>query len=160
MILFVVYAAAVWLVVFAHRRRLLGFVIALAAALPVAAAGMFLQQGHATLTIWSMATFAFAALIGFIALFLAVLPRRSPHACGRCGYDLLGVRSGICPECGDGALREHRHQTPVAVPLSPRQAQALRARRDRATWSASESPTTRITPTRHATPAETHAEVS
>ncbi len=159
MILFVIYAAAVWLVVFAQRRRPLGFIIAIAAPLPAAALGLLLQRSHDTLTIWSMAVFAFAGLLAFIALFLAVQPRRSPHACDACGYDLFGVRSDICPECGNGASFTHTHAHAPAA-LSPRQADALRARRDRARWSAPDSPSTRSTPTPAAMPADVHADAS
>jgi hypothetical protein len=27
-------------------------------------------------------------------------PRRNAAACGSCGYDLTGNKSGVCPECG------------------------------------------------------------
>ncbi|MCC6358027.1 MAG: hypothetical protein IT450_04735 [Phycisphaerales bacterium] len=29
-----------------------------------------------------------------------------PGHCGKCGYDLTGNRSGVCPECGDSVLPE------------------------------------------------------
>lgn len=28
-----------------------------------------------------------------------------PGSCGKCGYDLTGVKSGKCPECGQGLER-------------------------------------------------------
>jgi hypothetical protein len=39
----------------------------------------------------------------FAALMLWMIPwrrRRPPHHCKRCGYDLTGNISGLCPECG------------------------------------------------------------
>lgn len=50
----------------------------------------------------------FLALPGYVALvvfalMLVVLPRRRirvPGRCSRCGYDLTGNVSGVCPECG------------------------------------------------------------
>ena len=41
-----------------------------------------------------------------LATYLAVKSRRNPHApriCRRCGYDLTGNVSGVCPECGGAA---------------------------------------------------------
>src|SRR5262245_50847387 len=50
-----------------------------------------------------------AALIGSGASCLVILGyrRRREGCCARCGYDLAGVRGGLCPECGSarqGAL--------------------------------------------------------
>jgi hypothetical protein len=36
-----------------------------------------------------------------------VRSKRDPGACERCGYDLRGNVSGVCPECGLGSEREH-----------------------------------------------------
>ena len=58
---------------------------------------------------WLLAT-AFALLpAGSVArwgwsLFLRLL-RRRPGCCRRCGYDLTGNTSGICPECGAAVVR-------------------------------------------------------
>ena len=34
--------------------------------------------------------------------------RRQPGLCVKCGYDLRGNASGVCPECGSEALRESK----------------------------------------------------
>lgn len=41
------------------------------------------------------------AVLGVTALWLWYLDRpRPPGACPKCGYDLTGNTTGICPECG------------------------------------------------------------
>lgn len=159
MILFVIYTGAVWLMCFAQRRRPLGFLLAALSALPLAGLGFWLNRHHDTLTVWALAVFVFAGLVGLIALFLSVQPRRPAHACDACGYDLHGVISRVCPECGNGATPHHAPNVQAAA-MSPDQAAALRARRARTTWSATDMPTTRTIPTTAATPADVHADVS
>lgn len=36
---------------------------------------------------------------------LVMLGLPGPGACASCGYDLTGVKSGKCPECGEGSGR-------------------------------------------------------
>lgn len=151
MILFVIYTAAVWLVCFAHRRRPVGLILAPVAALPLVSVGLWLNRQHDTTTIWALGVFAFAGLVGLIAVFLAVQPRRPPSACDACGYDLAGITAPVCPECGEGATSPSLQDLPANA-LSPDQAAALRARRARTRWSAPVSATTSATP---ATPAIT-----
>jgi hypothetical protein len=75
--------------------------------------------GLATLDYWSLTNHGgpisrFSGVVvphGLVALALALLPlgsairrwraRPQPGHCRRCGYDLTGNVSGICPECGD-----------------------------------------------------------
>jgi hypothetical protein len=62
----------------------------------------------------------FAALGGYIAGCL--LPYRPPYipplACRRCGYDLTGNVSGVCPECGIMLLGDRPDRTADAPPSS------------------------------------------
>ncbi len=158
-ILFVIYAGAVWMLCFAQRRRPLGVLAGLVAAAPIAMAGLWLNRGHDTLTVWSIGVFAFAGLVGLIALFLAAQPRRPSSACDACGYDLHGIASHYCPECGDGAAPSQA--LPAApVALGALQIEALRARRARARWSATDSPSTSAAPTPAASAADVHARAS
>ncbi len=34
------------------------------------------------------------------------MPASEPRLCIKCGYDLRGNVSGVCPECGGEGLRE------------------------------------------------------
>lgn len=159
MIFFVIYLVAVWLGAFLLRRRPIGFVVALASAMPLVILGAWFQNGHDTLTIWSIGSFAFAGLVGLGAFFLVLQPRRPDSACESCGYDLAGIGSPVCPECGAGG-RSRSPAAPQRGMLTPVQAEALRARRARATWSATDTTTTIATPITAASNADLHAEPS
>jgi predicted amidophosphoribosyltransferase len=40
--------------------------------------------------------------------------RHSPGCCPRCGYDLSGTPSGICPECGRAQKKADEARAPSA----------------------------------------------
>ena len=48
-------------------------------------------------------------LLGILTAYLWWLDRRPPTGhCQRCGYDLTGNVSGVCPECGEGIMGKNR----------------------------------------------------
>lgn len=106
MILFAVYAAAVWYLACRWRRRWPGFAIpVIAATLAAALAGPLGSVGERTgLVPFRVLLFAEAALVGGIGLFIASLPRTriTGGLCFHCGYDLKGLAAAahLCPECG------------------------------------------------------------
>jgi len=58
-------------------------------------------SGELTLRLWAV----FLALsIPTVTLWWLDRCRPPPHCCQRCGYDLTGNTSGICPECGAGTM--------------------------------------------------------
>ena len=46
----------------------------------------------------------------FPFLFDAVALERAPGYCIRCGYNLTGNTSGICPECGEAIAPRHNSE--------------------------------------------------
>lgn len=105
-ILFPLYIAAIWIPAFVHRRRPLGFFIALVSPAPLLLSawliGVLLPQAKLASQSWWLFLYgavAFALAAG--GVLIACAPRRAkPHQCARCHYDLRGNISGVCPECG------------------------------------------------------------
>ncbi len=158
MILFVIYAAAVWSGAYFQRRRALGVVIALLSPVPVIIGtwmlSVWLRQTQSTPThILVVFPIAYGVVITAVA-WLAALARRLPrHPCLRCGYDLAGNLSGICPECGApiGTARApdigDLQEAMVSGEGAGTGAQAaLAARRARARESTTASPSTSTAP--------------
>lgn len=158
MILFVIYAAVVWSGAYFLRRRPLGVMIAILSPVPVAIGTwmlvVWLRQTQSTPThILVVFPGVYGAVITAGA-WLAALARRLPrHPCLRCGYDLEGNLSGLCPECGAsiGTVRAPEVGDPQAALLSGEGAEtgaqaALAARRARAWESTTASPSTSTAP--------------
>ncbi len=121
MYLFVLYAALVWVSVFSFRRRW--------QSIPVLLLGVGAVYVAVSLLNWLFTTeapvfegppapgqsethssspvmlpivgYAYQALILLVGLALAAMPRPAHiNACHHCGYELTGLDSGTCPECG------------------------------------------------------------
>jgi hypothetical protein len=55
--------------------------------------------------------FAFYPAIVAVRMMRAIRAGERPHACRRCGYDLTGNVTGVCPECGtETRLRLYRRR--------------------------------------------------
>ena len=101
-----IFPAIVWIGAYAFRRSWVAFLIVfagLAAALAITRLlDMFttLRTGDG-FTIFHLFAYAYCAIVTLVGLMIACQARvRRPMACHRCGYDLFGNESGICPECG------------------------------------------------------------
>lgn len=106
MYLLAIFPAAVWIGAYAFRRSWVAFLIifaGLAAALAITnLLGRFttVQPGDG-LSIFHIFAYAYCAVVTLVGVMIACQTRRPrPMACHRCGYDLFGNESGICPECG------------------------------------------------------------
>jgi len=105
-ILFPLYIAAIWIPAWRHRRRPLGFAIALLGPIPIMLSAWMISalMPAASLmqTPWWLTLYGSAAgAIGLGALLIACAPRVArPHECAACHYDLRGNVTGVCPECG------------------------------------------------------------
>lgn len=101
-----IFPAAVWIGAYAFRRSWIAFLIVfagLAAALAVTRLiGMFttIRPGDG-FTFFHLFAYAYCGVVTLVGLMIACQARvRRIVACHRCGYDLLGNESGVCPECG------------------------------------------------------------
>lgn len=65
-------------------------------ALPVPAVQLFMEAR------WG-AALSLTAMFGAVGLVLWMMLRPGPEAwrCLKCGYDIHGLESGVCPECGE-----------------------------------------------------------
>ncbi len=71
-------------------------------------AGINLWRGMSPDTAWPVGgSFVLLAVFGYIAFFrkpnekeIVINYAMDPAHCGRCGYDLTGNTTGVCPECG------------------------------------------------------------
>lgn len=138
MILFPLYIAAIWIPAFLHRRRALGFIIALAGPLPVMLSAWMIGELMPSAALmrepWWLGLYgSLAGGVLFGAMVLACAPRRSrPHECRTCLYDLRGNVTGVCPECGatlpaaqdEGAEIDEEGQSPVTPSAAASPAQA------------------------------------
>ena len=127
MIFVTIYAVGIWVVAWRWRRRWQGFAAIVAGTPPIFLSAqldiwlvneLFHEDVHWLL----MMAFAFAGVIVFIGLLLAVQPRAHPaHACQECGYDLRGLASTLCPECGNDSCDDLPTPRPVdhAEPVAP-----------------------------------------
>lgn len=109
-VLFVVYASAVWILAFRGRRRLDGLLAVVLGMLGL----VLLARLHIALDRWSDHTiflpvlqallFPYMGLVGAMGLYLWATPRQPSPAlpCRHCSYDLAGLdQMGlVCPECG------------------------------------------------------------
>ncbi|HPM24999.1 MAG TPA: hypothetical protein PLP66_13915 [Phycisphaerae bacterium] len=79
------------------------------------ALGTGARLGNRYLSTWQLLGLAVASLlIGVLAgvrrhRILARTPRPHGH-CPKCGYDLTGNTSGVCPECGGAVSRHDGHE--------------------------------------------------
>lgn len=129
MILFPLYIAAIWIPAFVHRRRPLGFFIALLGPAPLLAfawlVGLLLPQAKlATQSWWLFMYGSISVALAGGGLLIACAPRRAKaHQCAQCHYDLRGNVTGVCPECGrslDGGADGPGVEEPDGViPASP-----------------------------------------
>ncbi len=123
MILFALYAAAIWFLALRFRRRVAGFAIAIGAGVGVAALTKVLPQwmDRRGMIPMSILLWGEAVMVAGIGVFIASLPRTPPGTtpCGTCGYDLRGLGgygsgSPVCPECGTSipAIAEAKQRPP------------------------------------------------
>jgi hypothetical protein len=131
-ILLAVYAAAVCLLAAKHRRRPLGFAVALLGALgPVLAVAVMARLVPPTEQRsgvgFALIMYAESAFLLMLGLFVASLPRAHPGGmlCRGCRYNLGGLSPlGLtCPECGEawrgaGSGREERVER-IPIPTGP-----------------------------------------
>jgi len=132
-ILLAVYAVAVCLLVAKHRRRPLGYAVALlGAAMPLAVLALIRRvvppsDDVSALSI-SLIMYAEAGFLLVMGVFLASLPRATPRGmvCARCHYDLGGLDpAGLsCPECGQawrgkGSGQEEPEPERIPIPRGP-----------------------------------------
>lgn len=142
-----IFPAAVWIGAYAFRRSWIAFLIVfvgLGAALGVTRlVGMFttMRAGDG-FTIFHLFAYAYCGVVTLVGLMIACQARaRRPLACHRCGYDLSGNESGICPECGR-LIEAPGPEEALGVYLSATTA----ARRDRSHASAKCRPSTIAAP--------------
>lgn len=125
MMLLVVYAVFVWWAALKWRRRPFGFVVAVLGVLGVYFVGRFYLWLGAMLGVERPESFIFllmpfGGIVGLIALYIALLPRRSDGACRKCGYSLGGLEPlatdglVICPECGARHVFAHTEAHPCS----------------------------------------------
>lgn len=116
LILFVVYAVAIWVMTFVVRPRWLAIVALVVGLLP-----LFLMTAGVSITIsghefglrgWMKSLGMFGGMLHVISgVFSAVLlmggvlialqrPRPGAHQCQHCLYDLSANEAEVCPECG------------------------------------------------------------
>jgi len=111
MIVFTLYALLVWSAAFAGRRSWRGFAAALGGAalvLPAADPLVYvLWWALGEKPIWLFPFFyGYAGALALAGTMLACLPRRDElRPCENCGYELAGIRAGVCPECGEPLTR-------------------------------------------------------
>lgn len=107
MILLALYAMAIWMIAFKHRRRWIAWAALLAGVplIPLVAFADVHMVGALTgenVTFLYIPAFVFAAVIALVGVMLALLrPPLPDHVCATCGYDLRGNVLGVCPECGE-----------------------------------------------------------
>ncbi|MCB9850954.1 MAG: hypothetical protein H6817_09660 [Phycisphaerales bacterium] len=63
------------------------------------AEGHLREGARVLIVVGVFATFPLSAAVGVFAP-VAWRKRLVPGRCGRCGYDLTGNTTGVCPECG------------------------------------------------------------
>ncbi|HYE03124.1 MAG TPA: hypothetical protein VD963_07800 [Phycisphaerales bacterium] len=124
MLMFVVYAVAVWFAACRGRRRWEGFA-AVAVGLGGCVAVGYLHyqlniwtEGRIFLRVLQVLLVPYAILVTLGGLFLAALPRRSTQLvpCRACQYELAGL-CGPCPECGArGPVADQPPPPPMIAP--------------------------------------------
>ena len=114
------YAAAIWMIVAYFRRRWQAFVVIALSVLPVGSLTHLclsyipLKSGEPKPSWIYALSAAYAVLIVFVSLVIAVQRRRAAeHHCHACHYDLRGLTSARCPECGS---KVRRPRAPAAAP--------------------------------------------
>ena len=107
MIVFPIYAIAIWLAIAALRRSWIGLAVALVSALPVLVLSHLciqyipLRAGEPRPVWLYLVAASYAVVVVGIGMGIALAGRgRLPTDCHECGYDLRGVEARICPECG------------------------------------------------------------
>ncbi len=111
MMLFPAYALVVWYFAMKWRRMWRGFAAVLIGTLGVHFVALLYMKigmlvGIARVESMLLLLYPFAAIVGVVGLYLALLPRVAHESCRRCGYSLHGLearaRDGliVCPECG------------------------------------------------------------
>jgi hypothetical protein len=131
-ILFPIVAVIVWVFTYRYRRRVMGFVIPIVAALGVMAIVPILRYldarsgGSLSPLPLTVLLLAEAGAILSVGLFIACAPRRQLAGhCAYCHYDLTGLQGEldpgfVCPECGTPASGYARPRSPA--PQTPRHA--------------------------------------
>lgn len=125
MMLLVVYAVFIWWAALKWRRRAFGFLVAPLGMLGVYFVGRFYLWLATLLGLERPESFIFllmpfGAIVGLIALYIALLPRRSDGACRKCGYSLGGLEPlatdglVVCPECGARHVFAHTEARPCS----------------------------------------------
>lgn len=112
-----IFPAAVWIGAYTFRRSWVAFLIVFSGLAAALAVTNFLGSFTTTrpgdgYSIFHIFAYAYCSVVTLVGLMIACQARRrAPLACHRCGYDLLGNESGICPECGilmeSSRLSEH-----------------------------------------------------
>lgn len=120
MIVFPIYAIAIWLAIAALRRSWIGLAIALVSALPVLILSHLciqyvpLRAGEPRPVWLYLVAGSYAIVVAGIGLGIALAGHgRQPTDCHHCGYDLRGVGARVCPECGT-ARRCHACHASIA----------------------------------------------
>lgn len=106
-ILFPIYAIAVWVFVAARRRSFLGIAIAAVSAFPVLVLSHIciqyipLKPGEPRPEWLYLISGSYAVVVAVVGMSIALAGRgRLRTDCHHCGYDLRGVDAPLCPECG------------------------------------------------------------
>lgn len=109
MIFLPLYAFIVWALAFVWRRRIAGFIVALGSALPVLVITLIIAASTEVTTpgaagsplFLTFVPLSYGLIVTSIATFIAMQPRvTAKDPCRKCGYDIVGLESGVCPECG------------------------------------------------------------
>jgi len=74
--------------------------------LPEPGASGVAEQSWLFVPAWMIVLIFFAVQV---VLLYRLRPKRSAHECAKCGYDLRGSPSGLCPECGHRNSPAERH---------------------------------------------------
>jgi Zn finger protein HypA/HybF involved in hydrogenase expression len=109
-LLFPLYALAVWFCAWRWRRRVWGFLSVVVGVLTLATLAMldrrvraWLGAGDTPFTSFQFLLWGEAAIVVIVGTFICFLPRhRSDLPCRKCGYELAGLEqhNPTCPECG------------------------------------------------------------
>jgi hypothetical protein len=106
-ILFPIYAASIWIAIGALRRSWMGLAIAACSAFPVLVLSHIciqylpLPPGEPRPEWLYLISGAYAIVVAGVGLAIALSGRgRLASDCHHCGYDLRGVTTILCPECG------------------------------------------------------------
>lgn len=106
MVIFPLYAIAVWIGIWFLPRRWMRAIATVLAVFPVWVVSSLCVYylplpAHEPRPEWLLIlTFAYSGLILLVGGMMSFIPRRRDEECHKCGYDLTGNELGVCPECG------------------------------------------------------------